>query len=687
MNDPRPPGFTEDVHAESVLVVAPHYDDEVLGCGGLLVRLAAAGAAVRVLFLTDSGHTEDGGEGEADERAAYHRRRRREAAEAAEVLGLAGADHLELPDGELHRHLEAAERGIRRAVLSQRPDLLLVPSPLEVTPDHRAAFHALHRVLAPVREGSTANPSADSATESEAAALREATASCRVLVYEINQPAYPDLLVDVSSQVPRLEEAMARYRSQQERHDYLAAALGLRRFRTLTLPATSRGPETGAEPPADDGTGRRREPAGDSRQRSATAVEGYRSLSVSDFATRSPAQLVRHLGGSPELTEVTEGPSVSVVVRTKDRPELLAQALGSLAEGTYRRVQVVLVNDGGETPRIPDGYPFPVERIDLPDNRGRAEAANAGVAAATGDYITFLDDDDLAAPEHLATLADASAGTGVRVVYTDAAVALYELAGGDGTAKETETGREDGAGSSGWVCRERRLPYSRDFDPERLLLDNYIPFNTLLIERALFDEASAGETPFDPDLPFFEDWDFLIRLSRRATFHHLPRVTCEYRHFRGGGHHVLGERPRQRADFLAMKARVLAKHASFLEPGLLARAVDALKTEMVEAREEARSSSEARRRKERQLHALESDYHRINGELHGLRGDVVHKARELERLYEEERKLRAVVQDQDEHLKRMYSEIERLQGVIREMESTRVWRIHRRLTGGRRRGS
>ena len=109
----------------------------------------------------------------------------------------------------------------------------------------------------------------------------------------------------------------------------------------------------------------------------------------------------------------------------------------------------------------------------------------------------------------------------------------------------------------GWVCRERRLPYSRDFDPDVLRVDNYIPFNTLLVERRLFDEAGA----FDTSLPFFEDWDFLIRLSAITSFHHRPQVTCEYRHFRGGGHHVFGERPRERSDFLEVKARVLAKHA------------------------------------------------------------------------------------------------------------------------------
>ncbi len=52
----------------------------------------------------------------------------------------------------------------------------------------------------------------------------------------------------------------------------------------------------------------------------------------------------------PELDSVREGPLVSIVVRTKDRPALLAEALASIAASTYRRLEVVLVNDGGASP-------------------------------------------------------------------------------------------------------------------------------------------------------------------------------------------------------------------------------------------------------------------------------------------------------------------------------------------------
>lgn len=632
-----PPGTTADVQAGSALVLAPHYDDEVLGCGGLVARLTAAGAAVRVLFLTDGA----GDNPDADERHAYSRRRRQEAKEAATVLGLAGIDHLDLPDGALDQHLEAATRGIRRALLSQRPSLLLVPSPLEASPDHRAAFRAVHDLLGGTRQGDDLLPLVQ---------------DLDVLAYEINHPLRPDLLVDVGEQIETIERAMACYASQQEQHDYLAACLGLARFRTLTL--TPKVPPEGG------------------KRKICEAAEAYRRLALDDFRTRGPSGLLAELGGTTEALEVEAGPRISVVVRTRDRPELLAEALASLAASSYQRAEVVLVNDGGAPPAVPDDFPLPVEVVNLDPNRGRAAAANAGIAAAGGDYVAFLDDDDLVEPEHLATLAGLVQAAGVRVAYTDAAVGVYEL-----------------DGEAGWRCTERRLPYSRDFDPELLLFDNYIPFNTLLIERGLFEEA--GE--LDEGLPFFEDWDFLIRLAALTPFHHLARVTCEYRHFRGGGHHILGDRPKQRADFLEMKARVIAKHADRGAPSTVAQAVDRLRAECV-------AENEAVGRLRRELKAARAEiargeerYHQLNGRLTGLethqqvlegserrardrlrrREDVIHGLNhQIRQLQDQVGEQTESLRQQSENVRQLYEEIERLNEHIRTMESSKAWRAH-----------
>lgn len=607
------PGECTDITSLRTVVVAPHYDDEVLGCGGLLSRLAGAGTPVHVLFLTDGA----GGRDAVADRDAYARRRRRESEEAAAELGLSSATHLGLPDGSLETCLEALEGAIATCLLERRPDLLLLPSPLEITSDHRAPFAALHRLLAATRGGQD---------------LFDVARDLCILLYEVNHPQHPDVLVDVSQARERIAAAMGRYRSQLERHDYLAAGLGLRRYRSLSL-----------SPRVE-------------------LAEAYRRLDLDAFRTRSAAQLVAALGGVPALHEVSGGPLVSVIVRTRDRPSLLAQALDSLARSTYRRVEAVLVNDGGASPEVSASFPFPVRRVELEENQGRAAAANAGTAAAGGEWITFLDDDDLVAPEHLETLVGLATGSGSRVVYTDAAVGIYE---------------PDPEG--GWSCSERSIPYSRDFDPALLVVDNYIPFHTLMVERRLFDEAG----PFDPELAFFEDWDYLIRLSRLAPFLHLARVTCEYRHFRGGGH-VLGEKAASQPDFLELKRKVLEKHRRLLDAETLARVTVDLRREGVEAHRECEKLRST-------LAETEKRYHLVNGELAAVREEserrceaLAARQRELDRLCGEEARLRRGIEEQIEHLGRTYAEIERLSALLRErealveeMRATWAWRFHR----------
>ena len=625
-----PPTEATTISAQRVLVLAPHSDDEVFGCGGLLAELAEAGAEIRVLYLTDSS----GGAEVTADREAYAARRRTEAQRGLDRLGVVQLETLPISDGDLRRFVDTAAEHIRRAVAEFRPDLLLSVSPCEITPDHRAAFAALHQSLSPLRGGTD---------------IDAVIAGCRILLYEVNHPAYPNLLVDVSSRIETVTAAIDAHESQLELHNYREAALGMRHYRALSLPAD------------------------------VTAAEGYFELRPLDFATHGLAGLVRGIGGIPDRAEVHDGPLVSVVVRTKDRPDLLAEALASIAANTYRRIEVVLVNDGGETPSVAADFPLPVVRVEMGTNRGRAAAANAGVDAATGEHICFLDDDDLVEPEHLETLVALASSAGVRVAYTDAAVGIYEL---------------DAAG--GWTEVDRRLPYSRDFDPELLVVDNYIPFNTLIIDRNLFAEVGS----FDPDLEFFEDWDFLIRLAGATPFHHLPKVTAEYRHFRGSGHHILGEEPRRRADFLAMKARIIERHRERLGPAMIARIVDGLRSETVEGSEAAAAARRDLDERRVAMDALTDRFHRMNGECEALRaersihlGEIERLGAELdehrrsrdqlqaetERLLHDEKALRSQVGEQDKQLGRVYAEIERLNALIQAMENTTAWKLHRKV--------
>jgi LmbE family N-acetylglucosaminyl deacetylase len=255
IRQPQPPGSAVAVAALRTLVLAPHFDDEVLGCGGLIRKLASAGAVVQVLFLTDGS----GGMEEVADRTTYAARRKSEAEAVIRLLGCRGMEVAAIRDGALAEARNEAADAIRRCLVAQRPGRLLVPSPLEISEDHRAAFAALHDVLRSA--GATAG-------------LTEILGGLEIWLYEVNHPGYPDLLIDVSECRETIEQAMAIYASQEERHPYLRAGLGLRQFRTHTL-----APQV-------------------------ELAEGYRRLSAGDFAARDLALLVAEVGGSvPELSE------------------------------------------------------------------------------------------------------------------------------------------------------------------------------------------------------------------------------------------------------------------------------------------------------------------------------------------------------------------------------------------------
>ncbi len=115
-----------------------------------------------------------------------------------------------------------------------------------------------------------------------------------------------------------------------------------------------------------------------------------------------------------------------MIVRTHDRPALLEQALTSLANQTRADFEVIVVNDG-ETPvgELLCRLESHLHLREVAGPRcGMAAANNAGLAAAMGRWIAYLDDDDIWYPRHLERLMAAIEGNGAQVAYTDAVRAL-----------------------------------------------------------------------------------------------------------------------------------------------------------------------------------------------------------------------------------------------------------------------
>ncbi len=205
-------------------------------------------------------------------------------------------------------------------------------------------------------------------------------------------------------------------------------------------------------------------------------------------------------------------PQVSVVVRTRNRPWYLRQALEGLAGQTFRSFEALVVNDGGEDVagvlgelkgRVPYRY------FHLQPGRGRCAAANHALAEARGKYVSYLDDDDFYYPDHLETLVTALEREDVDVAYTNA----YEV---------IQTPRPGGEGYEE-VSRAVKLDF--EYNRGRFFRQSYIHLVTFMHAMHCIDRVGG----FDESLDVLEDLDLYFRLSEDYPFLHVPRITAEYR--------------------------------------------------------------------------------------------------------------------------------------------------------------
>ena len=207
---------------------------------------------------------------------------------------------------------------------------------------------------------------------------------------------------------------------------------------------------------------------------------------------------------------MTDNPLVSIIVRTKDRPELLKRALQSIAAQTYGPIEVILVNDGGCDLRgeelkeiLPDVL---LNYIRLEKNTGRAHAGNVGIENAKGNYIGFLDDDDEFYREHVATLVSAMKRSDYKIAYT--AVEFVERTFDSGALQFTDI---------------KKGLFAKDLSYNDLLIANYIPLISLLFKSDVLKNLMFDET-FD----LYEDWDMLIRASEKNEFYFINKITAQY---------------------------------------------------------------------------------------------------------------------------------------------------------------
>ncbi|MFZ2146843.1 MAG: glycosyltransferase [Sedimentisphaerales bacterium] len=204
------------------------------------------------------------------------------------------------------------------------------------------------------------------------------------------------------------------------------------------------------------------------------------------------------------------GPVVTVLVPTFNRRRYLAGALASVVRQSYRNLQIIVINDGGE--EVSDIVnSFGDERlifINRKENRGKAFSLNEALARAEGKYVAYLDDDDLYYPNHIETLVDAlENNSDFQVAYSDL-YKVYCKVCPDGSRK----------------VLSKVVEISRDFDRFFMLYYNHVLHVSLMHRRDLLEKTG----PYNENLKILIDWDMTRRLVFFSDFYHVPEITGEF---------------------------------------------------------------------------------------------------------------------------------------------------------------
>jgi glycosyltransferase involved in cell wall biosynthesis len=216
----------------------------------------------------------------------------------------------------------------------------------------------------------------------------------------------------------------------------------------------------------------------------------------------------------PEINlafDVTNPPSLSIIIRTLNRNQLLREALRRLTNQTRQDFEVVIVdmNAAGATEVIDEFREKLPSLVHLHVGKlfKRPTANNFGIQHATSDKITILDDDNLYDPNQVDILVRGLEETGADLVYTGVRRTTYNDAG---------------------ELIDVKI-WHEPFDFGQLLRRNYIHGVGTAFRKSTWARLGG----FDERFAVYEDYDCLLRVASTGRIEHMPDVAGESRSFTG----------------------------------------------------------------------------------------------------------------------------------------------------------
>lgn len=201
-------------------------------------------------------------------------------------------------------------------------------------------------------------------------------------------------------------------------------------------------------------------------------------------------------------------PKVSVIVPCYNATRFLDETIHSLRSQTYQNIEILAVNDGStdETQAYLERHAASDSRVRhfTQNNSGPSAARNLGMRNATGDYVCFLDADDVYLPEKIERQAAfLTEHPGVDLVYSDYFTSDSEL---------------NLTGLTAVRLRQKDIL-------EAIAMHNYFPPSVPMFRRTKMETVGG----FDESLRMTEDWDYWIRWAKVGAFAYLPGATTIYR--------------------------------------------------------------------------------------------------------------------------------------------------------------
>lgn len=206
---------------------------------------------------------------------------------------------------------------------------------------------------------------------------------------------------------------------------------------------------------------------------------------------------------------MTAQPKVSIIIPTYNRAHFINEAIDSALAQNYQNVEIIVVDDGStdETRVVLEGYGDKIHYL-YQENQGVPAALNSGIERSSGQYLAFLDDDDIWFPEMLEVqVAYLEAHPEIGMVHAD--ILILDETSDDPRLKKRRLSRSI---PSGYILPE-------------LIVKNVIARPTVVVRRSCLDKVGL----FDMELLSSEDYHLWLRVAKYFPITYIDRPLAFYR--------------------------------------------------------------------------------------------------------------------------------------------------------------